>query len=284
VKPRIDPSTRTLLEPAPTLPTPGPLPTSPGRGFVELCARTSFSGVTIEGYGTVDGRSVHDAQAAWPGAGLPEEVVTRAAVFGQDTVAIADIDTVAGVVRAHDRGKELGVGVIPGCELLLDEGSLVLLPMDARGWANLCAILTIAKDGTLERGVQKDDVEHRLQTVIDHASSLQAIAWPPFADHALLRLRDAFGDRLSVGLAVSDTPDDDVAVAFVDHARERFGIAALLSARPLLVDEADGPLLDVLCCIRQHRRLSSAGQRVPPNRLSRMMTGDNVTGLFHRHR
>jgi len=155
VKPRIDPSTRTLLEPAPTLPTPGPLPTSPGRGFVELCARTSFSGVTIEGYGTVDGRSVHDARAAWPGAGLPEEVVTRAAVFGQDTVAIADIDTVAGVVRAHDRGKELGVGVIPGCELLLDEGSLVLLPMDARGWANLCAILTIAKDGTLERGVQK---------------------------------------------------------------------------------------------------------------------------------
>jgi hypothetical protein len=109
VKPRIDPSTRTLLEPAPTLPTPGPLPTSPGRGFVELCARTSFSGVTIEGYGTVDGRSVHDARAAWPGAGLPEEVVTRAAVFGQDTVAIADIDTVAGVVRAHDRGKELGV-------------------------------------------------------------------------------------------------------------------------------------------------------------------------------
>ena len=215
---------------------------------------------------------------------MPEEVVTRAAVFGQDTVAIADIDTVAGVVRAHDRSKEMGVGVIPGCELLFDEGSLVLLPMDARGWANLCAILTIANDGTRERGVEKDDVEHRLQTVIDHAASLQAIAWPPFADHALLRLRDAFGDRLSVGLAFTDTPDDDVAVAFVDHARERFGIAALLSARPLLVDEADGPLLDGLCCIRQHRRLSSAGQRVPPNRLSRMMTGDDVTGRFHRHR
>ena len=47
---------------------------------------------------------------------------------------------------------------------------------------------------------------------------------------ALLRLRDAFGDRLSVGLAFTDTPDDDVAVAFVDHAWERFGIAALLSA------------------------------------------------------
>jgi hypothetical protein len=101
---------------------------------------------------------------------------------------------------------------------------------------------------------------------------------------ALLRLRDAFVDRLSVGLAFTDTPDDDVAVAFVDHARERFGIAALLSVRPLLVDEADGPLLDVLCCIRQHLRLSSAGQRLPPNRLSRMMTGGDLTGRFHRHR
>jgi error-prone DNA polymerase len=90
---------------------------------------------------------------------LPEEVVSHAAVFGQDTVAIADIDTVAGVVRAHDRGKEVGVGGIPSCELLLDEGSPVLLPMDARGWANICAILTIAKDGTRKRGVEKVKVD-----------------------------------------------------------------------------------------------------------------------------
>ncbi len=206
MKPRIDPSTRTLLEPAPTLPTPGPLPASPGRGFVELCARTSFSGVTIEGYGTVGGRSVHDARAAWPGAGLPE-VVTRAAVFGQDTVAIADIDTVAGVVRAHDRGKELGVGVIPGCELLLDEGSLVLLPMDARGWANLCAILTIAKDGTRERGVQKDDVEHRLQTVIDHASSLQAIAG---LEHYFQSRRPSMTLNTTTSCSSSERIDHDV--------------------------------------------------------------------------
>ena len=273
MKLRIDPSNQTLLESVP------PPPVMPGRGFVELCVRTSFSGITIEGYGEVDGRSGHDARAAWPGAGLPEEVVTRAAVFGQDTVAITDLDTVAGVVRAHERGKELGVSVIPGCELLLDEGSLVLLPMDAHGWANLCAILTIAKDGTRQRGIQKDDVEHRLQTVIDHAASLQAIAWPPFVDDALRRLHAAFGDRLSVGLAFTDTPDDEVALAFVEHARAHFGIATVLSARPLLVDEADGPLLDVLCCIRQHLRLDTAGQRLPPNRRSRMMTGDEVMDM-----
>ena len=127
MKPLIDPGSRMVLEEAPTLPTPPS--SSAGRGFVELCARTTFSGVTIEGFGVVEGRSTLDARAAWPGAGLPEEVVARAAVLEQDVIAIADLDTVAGVVRAHSAGLERDVRVIPGCELLLDEGSLVLLPM-----------------------------------------------------------------------------------------------------------------------------------------------------------
>jgi error-prone DNA polymerase len=276
VRTRVDPSTRVVLEEAGAV---GPARVGAGERFVELCARTSFSGITIEGFGAVEGRTTHDARAAWPGAGLPEEVVARAALLGQDTVAIADLDSVAGVVRAHVAGKELGVGVIPGCELLLDEGSLVLLPMTARGWANLCTILTIAKDGTLQRGVQKDDVEHRLQTVLDHHEDLQAIAWPPFADDALIALRDVFGDRLSVGLAIADTPDDEVAIAFVERAGRVHGIAAVLSARPLLVDEADGPLLDVLCCIRQHLQLRDAGQRLPPNRRSRMRDGNDLAAI-----
>ncbi len=246
--------------------------------FVELSARTSFSGITIEGYGAVEGRGVLDARVAWPGAGLPEEVVARAHAFGQDTVAIADIDTVAGVVRAHSAGRDLGVEVIPGCELLLDEGSLQLLPMTPRGWANLCRILTIAKDGTLERGVEKDDIEHRLQTVLDHHDDLQAIAWPPFADHALRALRDTFGERLSVGVSFSMTPDDAISLAFAERAN-RAGMATVLSARPLLVDEDDGALLEVLCCIRQHLLWRDAGQRLPPNRRARMCTQAEIAAM-----
>jgi error-prone DNA polymerase len=275
VKPRIDPSSRLVLEER-ELPRPSDVQRASGAsGFVELCARTTFSGVTIEGYGAVEGRSLLDARAAWPGAGLPEEVVARAALLGQQAVAITDVDTVAGVVRAHAAGRELGVRVIPGCELSLDEGSLVLLPVGPRGWSNLCAILTIARDGTLQRGLQKDDVEHRLDVVLAHAGDLMAIAWPPFVDDALLRLREVFGARLSVGVTLQDVPEDDVGLAFARRWSER-GVPVVLSARPLLVDAADRRFHDVLCALRQHRLVDRAGQRLLPNSAARMRSHEEL--------
>jgi error-prone DNA polymerase len=273
VKPRIDPSSRLVLEER-VLPLVCPTAVAAG-GFVELCARTSFSGITIEGYGAVEGRSLLDARAAWPGAGLPEEVVARAALLGQQVVAIADVDTVAGVVRAHAAGRELGVRVIPGCELLLDEGSLVLLPIGPRGWSNLCAILTHARDGTLQRGLQKDDVDHRLDVVLACSDDLMAIAWPPFADDALLRVREAFGDRLSVGVTLQDVPEDHVGLAFAGRWASR-GVPVVLSARPLLVDAADRRFHDVLCALRQHRLVDRAGQRLLPNSVARMRSHDEL--------
>ena len=272
MKPRIDPSSRLVLEERELL---RPSSSSSSSDFVELCARTTFSGITIEGYGAVEGRSLLDARAAWPGAGLPEEVVARAALLGQQAIAVTDVDTVAGVVRAHAAGRELGVRVIPGCELLLDEGSLVLLPIGPRGWSNLCAILTIARDGTLQRGLQKDDVEHRLDVVLEYASDLMAIAWPPFVDDALLRLREAFGARLSVGVSLQDVPEDDVGLAFAQRWSSR-DVPVVLSARPLLVDAGDRRFHDVLCALRQHRLVDRAGQRLLPNSAARMRSHDEL--------
>ena len=284
MKPRIDPSSRLVLDEV-QLPPPSPPPATVS-GFVELCARTTFTGVTIEGYGSVEGRSTLDARAAWPGAGLPEEVVARAAVLGQDAIAIADVDTVSGVVRAHAAGREHGVDVIPGCELLLDEGSLVLLPMTKTGWANLCAILTEAKDGFLCRGLSKDDIEHRLDVVCAHAKDLQAIVWPPLhprtATTTMTALQAAFGDRLSLGLSFQEVPDDAVAAAFVQTWHEQLGIAVVASARPVLVDENDGAFHDVLCAIRQHELVDRGGQRFLPNRRARLHSETEMVELLTR--
>ena len=287
MKPRIDHATRVVLEEAPTLPHP---PSSLSSwGFVELCARTTFSGITIEGFGVVEGTSTLDARAAWPGSGLPEEVVARVAVLEQDVVGIADLDTVSGVVRAHAAGKEQYVRVIPGCELLLDEGSIVLLPMTAVGWGNLCAILTDAKDGLLQREIAKDDVEHRLDVVCAHAQDLQAIVWPPFhpatEQRAMTALQAAFGDRLSVGLAFHSVPEDAVSAAFARLWQQRLGTPIVLSARPVLVDESDGAFFDVLCAIRQHDLVGRTGQRLAPNRRSRLHShGEIVANATARGR
>src|SRR4051812_10000478 len=165
MKARMDNATRTVLEPA-VPPTAPPLALDehgrrPRAPYVELLARSAFSGVTIEGIGPIEGASLLDAEAAWPGQGLPDQIVERAALFHQDAIAVVDVDTVAGVVRAHQAGVELGVRLIGGVELLLDEGPLFLLAESLEGWTHLCEILTDAK-----RDLEKDDVDHRLDRVL----------------------------------------------------------------------------------------------------------------------
>jgi error-prone DNA polymerase len=279
MKPRLDPSTRTVLEPA-------PLRMGNGRGarlreprrerprFVELVARTAFSGITIEGIGPVEGRSLLDAEAAWPGAGLPEEVVARAALYGQDAVGIVDVDTVAGVVRAHAEGEELDVRVIVGTELWLDEGPLVLHAATPLGWGHLSEILTEAK-----RGLEKDDVDHRLERVLSRAPGLWALALPPFSAAGLDLLKEAFGERLSLGVAFHQIPEDDERLAFALAQGRRLDAPLVLTARPFLVDRSDKRLHDVITCIRQHLTLDTAGQRLLPNARSHMKDEDALVAL-----
>ncbi len=268
----MDPATRTVLEPAaPSTVTPLARARSP---FVELLGRTAFSGITIEGIGPVEGRSLLDAEAAWPGAGLPERVVERAAVFEQDAVGVADVDTLAGVVRAHAAGKELGVRVVVGCELYLDEGPLALFAEDAAGYARLCEILTEAK-----RGLDKDDVDHRLSRVLERAAGLWAVTPGLFFEGALGDLRDAFGERLSFGVCFHDVPEDKARLAFARAQAARLGAPLVLSARPFLVDKSDKRLHDVVTCIRQHLTLETAGHRLLPNARAHMKSTEEMIAI-----
>ncbi|HEY4220695.1 MAG TPA: PHP domain-containing protein, partial [Myxococcota bacterium] len=272
-KARIDNATRTVLEPATPSTTPV-LARGQRSDFVELMARSAFSGITIEGIGPVEGRSLLDAEVAWPGAGLPDEIVERAALYEQDAVAVVDVDTVAGVVRAHSAGRELGVRVIIGCELYLDEGSLVLLAATHAGYAHLCEVLTEAK-----RDLDKDDVDHRLARVLDRAEGLWAITPGLFDERAIDDVKDAFGQHLSLGVCVHNVPEDRARLKFAREHSKRLGVDMVLSARPFLVDQRDKRLHDVLTCIRQHLTLDHAGQRLLPNARAIMRSTDEMTAI-----
>ena len=77
------------------------------------------------------------------GASHPEELVTRAHALGYRALALTDECSVSGVVRAHQKAKELGLPLIIGSEVLLDEGlRLVLLATNRAGYAQLCRLIT----------------------------------------------------------------------------------------------------------------------------------------------
>ena len=77
------------------------------------------------------------------GASHPEELVEQAHALGLRAVAVTDRDGLYGIVRAHGKARELGMHLIVGSQLTMEDGStLLLLARERPGYANLCQIIT----------------------------------------------------------------------------------------------------------------------------------------------
>jgi error-prone DNA polymerase len=80
------------------------------------------------------------------GASHPDELVEEAYRLALPALALTDRDGVYGVVRAHVKARELGVKLIIGSQVTVNDGSvIVLLVQDRGGYANLCRLLTAGR-------------------------------------------------------------------------------------------------------------------------------------------
>jgi error-prone DNA polymerase len=94
----------------------------------------------------------HSAYSFLDGASLPEELALRAAELGYEALALTDHDGVYGSLEFAHAAKAFGVRAITGAEVTLEGGAHVtLLVEDARGYANLCRLLTAAHAKTRPR-------------------------------------------------------------------------------------------------------------------------------------
>ncbi|HJW26408.1 MAG TPA: error-prone DNA polymerase [Rhodocyclaceae bacterium] len=80
------------------------------------------------------------------GASHPQELVWRAKEQGYAALALTDECSLAGVVRAHQAAKEVGLKLLVGSEFTLADGlKLVLLARNRAGYGNLSALITLAR-------------------------------------------------------------------------------------------------------------------------------------------
>ncbi|WP_093324734.1 error-prone DNA polymerase [Shimia haliotis] len=143
------------------------------------------------------------------GASHPEEYMRRAAMAGLDAIAIADVNSVAGIVRAHTEAREIArkvrersrvddaTGLIgppcpdhipkppsapiyatprlmPAARLeFTDAPPLTAIPENRQGWASLCRILS---KGRLR--AEKGSCLLTLSDLVDFAEGLQLILHP----------------------------------------------------------------------------------------------------------
>ena len=63
--------------------------------------------------------------------------------MGLAGISLTDRNSLAGIVRAHQQAKEIGLRFLVGCRLeLVDGTSLLCWPTDKRAYARLSSLLT----------------------------------------------------------------------------------------------------------------------------------------------
>ena len=80
------------------------------------------------------------------GASHPDELVLTAAALGHRAIAIADRNSLAGIVRAHHAAKTVGIRLVVGVRLDLADGtSLLAYPQDRAAYGRLTRLLTLGR-------------------------------------------------------------------------------------------------------------------------------------------
>src|SRR5437868_9189229 len=95
----------------------------------------------------------HSSYSFLDGASLPEELAVSAAELGYPALALTDHDGVYGSLEFAHAAKHFGVRPITGAELTLaDRSHVTLLVETAKGYANLCRLITAAHAHTRPEG------------------------------------------------------------------------------------------------------------------------------------
>ena len=233
------------------------------------------------------------------GASHPEEFARQAALLGHTAIAITDLHTLAGVVRAHVGAKEAGIQLVVGTRLALwpapwwdsmDEppasqpASILLYATDRAAYGRMCRLLTTGK-----RRAPKAACWLTLQDLQEHHEGLLAIALPPpMLDDAFLallhRLRSVFDDdRLSIGASRTHGPDDDEQLLAIADMAARSGVPMIATNDVYTHVPERRPLQDVLTCIRHGCTIAAAGRRLLPNAERHLKSPDEMARTFHQH-
>mgnify|MGYP000314747044 CR=1 FL=1 len=265
--------------------------------YVELFARTNFSFLQA--------------------GSSPEDIVRRAAELGQDAVGIVDRDGLYGIVRAHEEGTRANVRVVVGCELTMDcdEGTVspgsvqatrkgrlgvdepnskatwtLLVHVETHaGYTHLCQILTESHARHPKGKARKNEEEDLpknvhagvlLETVCDHAEGLWCTALAGASHEALVRLKTAFGDRLSIGVHKHLDGNDAARLSAALLANQSLDIPIVLHNAVRFATAAHKPILDVLQCIREGTTLDAAGRALLPNAEARMKSSEEMLAAF----
>jgi DNA-directed DNA polymerase III PolC len=231
------------------------------------------------------------------GASHPEEVMARAAEMGMAGLAVADVNSVAGIVRAHAKVRDLarvaaeegrdwpGTRLIPAARIVLRDGfTVTCLPEDRAGWGRLCRLISLGRlrvaKGTCDLGVED---------LLDWGARMVLLIHPPARGEmgawrgVVTRLVGAFPGACHLLMAPRYDGQDRARFARLARLAEGVGLAPVASALPMMHHGSRRRMADVLTAIRLGVRVDALGRRALPHAEQRLRSEAEMLRLFAGH-
>jgi len=197
------------------------------------------------------------------GASSARELFERAKRHRYTALAITDECTLAGIVRAWQAAKDVGLPLVVGSEMRIEDGpKLVLLVETLAGYQALCRIITAAR-----RRAPKGEYRLRREDFSDTMEGLFALWIPDDPTHGqeVAWLRTVFPDRLWIAAELHRGQDDSAKLARLQALGESLNLPLVAAGDVHMHARGRRALQDVMTAIRHRTTVAEAGLRLFPN-------------------
>ena len=205
------------------------------------------------------------------GASDAVDLSRTASQLGYHALGIADLNTMAGIVRLHAAARKACLRPIIGCRLKLITGEEFLAyPKDRAAYGRLCSLLSKGKMRGVEGEWQTKGVcDLTLDDLSIHTDGVQLIALPQedvveFA-RGLRRLTRALPTLHHIAVSYLYRGDDRARINSLDRLAQSHGLRILATNDVHYHVPERRPLQDVLTCILHKTTIAKAGFWVEAN-------------------
>jgi error-prone DNA polymerase len=224
------------------------------------------------------------------GASNPEALLARCGDLDIPSIALCDRDGVYGAPRLFVAARELGVKPIVGCELTMEDDTILpLLVETAEGYRNLCQLITHTKlRGSKHRSFAEwKDLGPYASGLIaltgDNAGPLvTALRNDPRSARAVLdRLVSIFGkSNVFVELQRHYLRGERTTDKALRGIARDVGLPVLATNGVCYATPHGRAVLDVFTCARHHTNLDHAGRLLAPNAERHLKSAAEMMQLF----
>ena len=251
------------------------------------------------------------------GASHPEEYMMRASLLGLPAIAITDVNSVTGIVRAHSAARDIKrlvkdreskdlIGpprpqnikkppslslntiprLVPGSKLQLIDGfEVTVLPKSRKGWGTLCRCLSKGRlrnnKGLCDLVISEIIEELDEVVLLIHAPEAP---WNPENSKLWLENSTRLKSKFKQGVYVVLTPEyEGIDPKRFEHIMKLSQIIRcdlIASAHPIMHHSKRRKLADVLTAIRLGKSIDQLGKDALPNAEKRLRSYTEILQIF----